>query len=64
MKELVLGIVLSPLAPVLKGYACSVIETENQIDIHYFQKNNTDFIISYRYRHIVKKPVIRMLQKG
>ncbi len=58
MNVLVLGIVPSPLTAILKEYACNVMENENKIDTDYLQKNSIDFIISYRYRHIIKKPVI------
>jgi methionyl-tRNA formyltransferase len=62
MNVLVLGIVPSPLTPILKEYSCNVVETDIQTDINCLKKNSIDFIISYRYRHIIKKPIIEYVK--
>jgi len=61
MNVLVLGKVPTPLAPILTKYNCKVIETENYIDISYIKDNKIEFVISYRYRHIIKKEIIEYI---
>ena len=62
MNVLILGITPSPLTPIIKESGCFVIETENPIDTDYLQRNSIDSIVSYRYRYIIKKPVIEYIR--
>jgi methionyl-tRNA formyltransferase len=62
MNVLVLGITPSPLTPIIKESGCFVIETENPIDTGYLQENSIDFMVSYRYRYIIKKPIIEYVR--
>lgn len=58
MKVLVLGIIPSPLTPILKDTGCEAIEWENPITIRFIREQNISFAVSYRYRHIVKEQII------
>ncbi len=63
MNVLVFGITPSPLTPILEEHHCSVVECADAIDIEYLKMNFIDFAISYRYRHIVRKPIINYLRR-
>ena len=58
MNVLVLGIIPSPLIPILEKYGCRVIECFDPIDVGYLRARSVDFAVSYRHRHMVRKPVI------
>ena len=62
MNVLVLGILPSPLAPILEEHDCRVIECADPIDVKYLKSNSIEFAVSYRYRHIIRKPVIEYLR--
>ena len=62
MRVAVLGIRFSPLSSILRGFGCWVIEYEAPIDIVQLEAHSIDFAVSYRYRHIVQKPVIDYLK--
>jgi len=64
MNVLILGIVPSPLSPILKENGCFTIETDTKIEINYLYMNSIDFIISYRYRYIIKKPIIEYVREN
>ncbi len=58
MNVLVLGKVPSPLAPILKKNGCRVIEYDAQVDIDFLRKHSLDFVVSYGYRHVVRKFIL------
>lgn len=62
MKVLVLGVVPSPLSPILEKYGCSVVEHCDPVDVRFLRDAEVEFAISFRYRHIIKEPVIEYLQ--
>lgn len=43
---------------ILKKNKDSIISTHKKINIHSKIIQSTDFIVSYRYRHIIRKPVL------
>lgn len=62
MRVLVLGIIPSPLVPILREHDCYVVECSEPIDIDFLKKHRIEFSVSYRYRHIVREPVIDYLK--
>ena len=58
MKILFLGSKDNPLIKYLEGVENNVISTEEIIDPSFLDRYNPDFIVSYGYRHIIKKDVI------
>ena len=61
MNVLVVGMIPSPLTPILREHGCDVSERDCPIDVGYLCNLSVDFLISYGYRHIVQKPVINYL---
>ena len=61
MNVLVLGIKQSPLTPVIEESGCRVIETIDPIDTDYLRGHAIDYVVSYRYRHIIKQDLIDFL---
>jgi methionyl-tRNA formyltransferase len=61
MNVLNLGIIPSPLTPIIEASGCQVIEYSNEIDLFFIKKNSVDFIVCYRYRHVIRRKVIRYL---
>lgn len=61
MKVLVLGNKPSPLKSILEKNNCSVIEQTDPIDLELLGRSQVDFAISYRFRHIIRKPIIEHL---
>ena len=62
MKVLSLGIKPSPLKSILEKNNCKVIERTDPIDLEFFNSSKVDFAVSYRFRHIVRKPIIEHLR--
>ncbi len=62
MKILVLGTMPSRLTPILKEYGCEVIECEDLLGVDFLGENRIDFAVSYRYRYIIRKPIIEYLK--
>ena len=62
MKVLVLGMMPSPLTPILDSNGLRVVEFADPIDVEYLKAQGIEFAVSYRYRHIVNKPVVEYLQ--
>lgn len=63
MNVLNLGIIPSPLTSIIAANDCQVIECSDEIDLSFLKKKSIDFIVSYRYRHVIQKNVIRYLPK-
>jgi methionyl-tRNA formyltransferase len=63
MNVLNLGIIPSPLTPIIAASGCRVIEYCDEIDLFFLKNNSVDFIISYRYRHVIRKKIIDYLPK-
>jgi methionyl-tRNA formyltransferase len=42
----------------LKSFGDTVIQTEEQVTLQTVEQNEIDFLISYRYRHILKKSLL------
>ncbi len=62
MNVLVLGNIPSPITSVVRAYDCRVFKDDGLIDVEYLHSHLVDFTVSYRYRHIVRKPVIDYLR--
>lgn len=62
MNILVFGIIPSPVNPILREYECSVFEWEDPINVELLRAWAIDFAVSYRYRYIVRKPIIDYLR--
>jgi methionyl-tRNA formyltransferase len=58
MKVLFLGTSDSPLVEYLKSVGDEVIATMDVIDVEFLNAHSPDFIVSYGYRHIIKKDVL------
>jgi methionyl-tRNA formyltransferase len=61
MNVLVIGITPSPINPILKGYGCKLFECADPVDVEFLAARRIQFAVSYRYQHIVKRPVIEYL---
>ena len=61
MNVLNLGIISSPLTPIIAASGCQVIEYSDEIDLLFLKNNAIDFVVSYRYKHVIRKKVIRYL---
>lgn len=61
MNILFLGNDDNPLIDWLKEQKENVLQTDDKISVDYIEVNYIDFIVSYGYRHIIKKDVIDKL---
>ena len=61
MNILFLGNDINPLIDWLKEQKENVLQTDDKISVDYIKVNSIDFIVSYGYRHIIKKDVIDTL---
>lgn len=62
MNFLILGADNSPVSCICEKFKQKYIEWTDPIDISFLKNNSIDFIISYRYRHIISKDVIQFLE--
>jgi methionyl-tRNA formyltransferase len=62
MNVLVLGTIPSPIRPIIENYDCGCIERSEPVDVEFLRQCTIDVAVSYRFRHIVKKPVIEYLK--
>jgi len=62
MNVLVLGVTPSPVSLILKELGYSVVERDALVDVHFLKRNSIDFAVSYRYRHLIRKPIIEYLK--
>jgi methionyl-tRNA formyltransferase len=58
MKVLFLGSSESPLVKWLQSVGEEVVATMEPIDVGFLDEQSPDFIVSYGYRHIIKKDVL------
>ncbi|MFC1891395.1 formyltransferase family protein [Thermodesulfobacteriota bacterium] len=49
----------NPIIDIIAKTGCRVKSTENKIDPKFVRNNGFEFIVSYRYRHIISPEVIR-----
>ena len=61
MTILVLGIIPSPLTPIIENQGFNVIEYADPVDTKYLKEHSIEYAVSYRYRHIIRKAVIEYL---
>lgn len=61
MNVLFLGDITSRVADAILRSGCKLIEMQEPIALSFFEENRVDFAVSYRYRHIVREPVITHL---
>ena len=59
---LFLGDENSPLLEWLKSIGESVIQTSEKLTVEYIHDNNIGFLVSYGYRHILKKDILELFQ--
>ncbi len=64
MTILVLGVIPSPLIPIIENHGLNFIECADPIDTEYLQTHSIEFVVSYRYRHIIRKAVIEYLNEN
>ncbi len=62
MNVLLLGPKASPITSIILETGCNVIENSDKIDVSFLEQNSIQFIVSYRYRHIIKPPVLEFLK--
>lgn len=62
MNILVLGPTSSPLSAIISENGGSVIECAEPVDLDFLKSNDIEIAVSYRYRHMIKRPVIRFLR--
>lgn len=62
MKVLVLGVIPSPVSPILKEHGCDTIEYQTRVGVDLLRENSIDFAVSYRYRHLIRKSIIEYLK--
>ncbi len=58
MKVLFLGPADSPLLEYLESVEDEVVSASEPIDMAFIEKHRPDFIVSYGYRHIIKKDIL------
>jgi len=58
MRVLLLGINQSPLRPVIRESGCEVLEYANEFDKSFLIEERIDYVVSYRYRHIIRRDVV------
>ena len=62
MNVLLLGVMPSPLKSIVETGNCNVLETDKVISVDYLRINSIDFVVSYRYRHIIKRNVLECMK--
>lgn len=62
MNLLVLGPPNRTLLEFLMSDGNTVVEMEDPVVIEFIQKNNIDIIISFGYRHIIRRPVLDLMK--
>jgi len=63
MNVLLLGEQSPPIVDKLSNFGCYIIHKERPITLNDLYANHIDFAVSYRYRHIIKGPIIKALKK-
>ena len=58
MKVLLLSPEPSRLAETIEKSGCDLIKSDKKYDLSFLKSNRIDFIVSYRYRHIIEKQII------
>lgn len=61
MKILFLGYSNSPLINFIKNNGDEVIVSEEKINVSFIKENKIDFVVSYGYRHLIKRDVLEIL---
>lgn len=61
MKVLVLGKIMSPITPAIRKTGCEVVESLDPVDRVFLEKKHINFIVSFGYKHIIKKSVLEYL---
>lgn len=61
MKVLVAGQIRSPVTSIIRHGEDQAIEYANQLNIEYLRTNGIEFIVSYRFRHIIQQSVLDYL---
>ncbi|SDN44488.1 methionyl-tRNA formyltransferase [Desulfonauticus submarinus] len=62
MNVLLLGPNNLQITSTILNSGCKVIEYSDKIDISFLIENKVNFIVSYRYRHIIKPSVLEFLK--
>jgi methionyl-tRNA formyltransferase len=58
MNVLILGVIPSPLKRIIEDSNCNVAETDQKIGVEFLRTYAVDFVVSYRYRHIITKDTV------
>ena len=58
MNVLILGLVPFPLRPIIEKSGCSVFESNHPAEVEYLQDHSIDCVVSYRYRYLIRQPII------
>lgn len=62
MKVLFLGPIPSSVIDILFEYGCEVIVQQDPISVAFLERHKIEYAVSYRYRYMVKKPIIDYLK--
>ena len=63
MNVLVVGKNPSPLSSIIRDSGCKVIERSAPFDVAFLRKQAIDFVVSYGYRFLIKRPIIKYLNR-
>ncbi len=61
MNVLILGTMPTPIRPIIENSGCDCIERSETVDVELLRKCTIDVAVSYRFRHIIEKPLIDYL---
>ena len=64
MKVLVLGRINSPIRPIIQESGCEAVENIEPLTIEYVMSSRSGFIVSFGYRHIIKKDILDYLDSN
>ena len=62
MNVLILGPKNSPISSSVLATGCNIIEYSNQFDVRFLINNDIKFLVSYRYRYIIKPSILNFLK--
>jgi methionyl-tRNA formyltransferase len=62
MNVLLLGVTPSPLRPIVEKTNCTALELGETISVDFLRMRSVDFVVSYRYQHIISKDIIEYLK--
>ena len=61
MNVLIAGKTPSPLEPIIRGSGCNVIQCFEKVDLELLDKKADDFMVSYGYRFVISRSIVKFL---